>query len=76
LSAQSVRDAVAAGDYSAAAALFDQYARSLPVNEASLAELGELANWTRLTVLCAKAHSQEQASRLQAELQVVSAYGR
>jgi hypothetical protein len=73
---QAIRDAVAAGDYPAAAALFDQYVRSLPIEEASLAELGELTRWTRLTVLCANAHAQEEANRLRAELQVAAAYGR
>lgn len=76
MSPQAIRDAVAAGDYSGAATLFDEYARSLPLDEVSLAELEELLNWTRTTVLCSKAHAQDQVRRLEAELHIAAAYGR
>jgi hypothetical protein len=72
MTADAVRQAVASGDYTAAAALFDAYARSRP----PLAELRELARWTRITVLCAKAHEEDRIRRMQAEIQVLAAYGR
>jgi hypothetical protein len=73
---QAIRDAVAAGDYAAASALFGQYARSLPLDHNALAELGELAQWTGIVVLCAKAHAEDQARTLRAEVQIARAYTR
>jgi hypothetical protein len=76
VTSEAIRRAVAAGDYVTAATLFDQFARSLPPDESSLAELGDLAQWTRLTVLCAKAHAEDEARSLQAGLRVAAAYAR
>jgi hypothetical protein len=71
-----VREAVAAGDYSGAAALFHQYARSLPLDGDSLADLTDLVNWTRATVRCAQAHREEELRQLRAGIQVAAAYAR
>ena len=76
MSPDSIRDAVASGEYAKAARFFDEYARALPTNQAALDELEQLARWTRLTVLCARAHGQARVQALRDELKVIDAYGR
>ena len=76
MSADSIRDAVASGEYAKAARLFDEYARALPTNQAALDELQQLLASTRLSVLCARAHGQARIQALRDELIVIDAYGR
>jgi hypothetical protein len=76
VSPDAIRDAVASGEYAKAARLFDEYARALPTNRAALDELQQLLGWTRLTVLCARAHGYARVQALRDELNVIDAYGR
>jgi hypothetical protein len=76
MTAQQIRDAVAAGEYGKAAECFDSYARSLPLDERSLAELEELLRWVRITVRCADAHAQARLQCLRDEAHALAIYGR
>jgi hypothetical protein len=73
---QSIRDAVHDGDYVRAAELFVEWAQRQPPGEAALAELAELARWTRTEVVCAQTHSEAHIQALRDESHATSAYVR
>jgi hypothetical protein len=74
MTSQSIRDAVHDGDYVRAAELFVEWTLQLPPGETALAELAELARWTRTEVACAQAHSQSHLQALRDESHASSAY--
>lgn len=76
MSTHDIRDAVARGDYAAASVRLGEYARSLEANEESLRELAALLEWTRVTILCAKAHAEDRLGAMWAEVQALAAYRR
>ena len=74
-SADSVRAAIAAGNYSRALELWNEYVASLKsdgLNAATLAGVAELVNWSRPLLLATREHA---AARLRA-LHVAEVYGR
>ncbi|MCD6031485.1 MAG: hypothetical protein K0S78_3659 [Thermomicrobiales bacterium] len=72
---EEIQDAVRAGEYARAASLFTEYAGALPLDEGSLREMAELLEWTRTTVLCARAQLQAHVQTLRDEAHLVAAYG-
>jgi len=76
MTSQSIRDAVHDGDYVRAAELFVEWAQRLPPGEAALAELAELARWTRTEVACARTHCEARIQALRDESHASSAYAR
>jgi hypothetical protein len=76
MSADRIREAVHAGDYSRAVRLLAEYSQSLPVNRTSLDEVADLTCWVRITALCAHAHAQGRLQSTRDELQVLAAYAR
>jgi len=71
---QSIRDAVQDGDYVRAAELFVEWTQRLPPGEQALAELAELARWTRVEVACTQAHRQAHLQALRDESHAAAAY--
>ena len=81
LSLEPIREAIGCGELERARRLWDASAAGLTAEfesgvftQARLAEIGELAEWSRTVFLCERAHLQDQIRRLQAELRVASGY--
>jgi hypothetical protein len=74
MTTQSIRDAVHDGDYVRAAELFLEWAQRLPPGEEALAELAELARWTRAEVACTRTHWEAHLQALRDESHASSAY--
>jgi len=76
MTADDIREAVAAGDYAAASAGFQAYANTLPPTAEALAELADLVQWTTETVACARAHEQARIQEFRDEAHAAAAYSR
>ncbi|HUI56128.1 MAG TPA: hypothetical protein VLY04_14230 [Bryobacteraceae bacterium] len=68
---EPIRRAVASGDFQKAGRLWNVYSQSILASieggvctEACMAEARELVEWSRCTILCARAHAQEQLKAL------------
>jgi len=68
---RQIRQAVAAGSFEEAQLLWKQYAEKIraefqlgPVPESRLTEARELAEWTRIAVLCARAHAHDRLKQI------------
>jgi hypothetical protein len=78
-----LRCAVSAGEFGRASALWEIYAeqvageiRSGICQQARLAQLRELIEWTRSTVTCGRAHAQLRLDIQRTKLHAASIYGR
>jgi predicted protein tyrosine phosphatase len=78
---ESIRKAVSAGEFGRAQILWDECAARLDedtsigcLTEATLSEVRELLEWSRIVVLCERAHVQAQLNRLHADLHVAEEY--
>jgi hypothetical protein len=78
---EPIRQAVSAGEFGRAQLLWNQCAARLAeelsgksLAEARLSEVRELVEWSRIVVLCERAHMVDQLNRLRAELHVVAEY--
>jgi hypothetical protein len=74
VSADSIREAIAGGDYARAQGLWNDYAGALAaggLSESSLSEAAELMEWSRQALLCARAHAVDRLRTLH----VAAAYG-
>jgi hypothetical protein len=70
---ESIRRAISSGEIQKAAALWDGYAASLEeelrngsFTAGRLEEARELVEWSRITVLCARAHAQGRLNSMHA----------
>ena len=68
---QRIRDAVAAGEFAKARRLWEEYGDTFradrergPLPLSRLAEARELAEWTRMAALCARAHAQAKLNQI------------
>lgn len=68
---QQIRAAVASGEFSKARLLWEQYGKEFhadvlrgPIPQSRLTEARELAEWTRMAALCARAHAQDRLNRI------------
>lgn len=78
-----IRDAVSAGEFDKASALWETYVaqvadqiRGGACSEARLAELRDLIDWTRGVVTCARAHAQRRMNTKRMELHAATVYAR
>lgn len=72
-STEPIRRAVASGDFVRAGQLWSAYSRAIlaeiergACTEARMADARELVEWSRRSILCARAHAQEQLNALRA----------
>jgi hypothetical protein len=80
-SLESIRQAVNSGEFERAQLLWNQCAASMAeelsggrLTAARLAEVRELVEWSRVVVLCDRAHIQNQLNNLQGGLHVAEEY--
>jgi hypothetical protein len=78
---EPIRQAVISGEFDRAQRLWNDCAAELAgqlgsgcLTEAMLAEVRALVEWSRVAVLCERAHLQNQLDRLQTELHVAGEY--
>jgi hypothetical protein len=82
ISLGSIRQAVTSGEFERAQLLWNQCAAEMAEELASrrltvarLVEVRELVEWSRVVILCERAHLQTQINRMQSEMRVTGEYG-
>jgi hypothetical protein len=76
MTADDIREAVAAGDYAGASAWFEAYAKTLPPTAEALAALANLLHWTTETAACARAQAQARIQEYRDDAHAAAAYSR
>jgi hypothetical protein len=78
-----IRRAVSAGEFGKASALWETYVAEVTeairggyLTAPELAQMGELVEWTRNVIICARAHTQRRLSTRITKLHAATAYGR
>jgi hypothetical protein len=68
---QRIRDAVASGEFTKAKLLWEEYGETFradrqrgPLSLGRVVEARELAEWTRMAALCARAHIQDRLNQI------------
>jgi predicted protein tyrosine phosphatase len=81
LSLETIRQALNSGEFGRAQVLWNECVGGLAedvinrrLTEARLSDVRELVEWSRIVVLCERAHLQDQLNRLQTELHVAEGY--